>query len=101
VTSLGEAMNPVVPWSPAVKVLTHPNDRAFTLVEAPDEQGTAYACGAPPPPKRYQPSTTPVYGTYYGAVLQVVQEGRPGGTLVIVWRRVGGEWRIVAYQAVE
>ena len=26
---------------------------------------------------------------------------RPGGTIVFVWRRVNGEWRLVAYRAVE
>jgi hypothetical protein len=100
-TSLAEAMNPVVPWSPSVRILKHPFERDFTLVEAPTELGEAFACGAPPPPKRFQPSATPVYGTYYGAVLQIVQEGRPGGTLVVVWRRINSEWRIVAYRAVE
>ena len=41
------------------------------------------------------------FGTSYGAMLQVVHEGRPGGSLVLVWRRVGGEWRLVAYRALE
>jgi hypothetical protein len=65
------------------------------------EACAAYACGAPPPPRRFQPSITPVYGTYYGAILQVVKEGRPGGTLVMVWRRINAEWRFVAYKTVE
>jgi len=47
------------------------------------------------------PSSALQYGTYYGAVLQVVSDGRPGGTIVFVWRRVNGEWRLVAYRAVE
>ena len=59
-----------------------------------------YACGALPP-KKFVPSSTPQYGTYYGVLLQVVQEGRPGGALVLVWRRINGEWRLVAYRAVE
>jgi hypothetical protein len=101
VTSLADAMNPVLPWSPAVRVLKHPFEHAFTLVEPPNEMGEAYACGAPPPPKRFQPSTAPVYGTYYGAVLQVVREGQPGGTLVTVWRRINGEWRLVSYKAAD
>jgi hypothetical protein len=52
-------------------------------------------------PKTFRPTTTPEYGDYFGAVLQVVREGHPGGTLVLVWRRVDAEWRLVAYRAIE
>jgi hypothetical protein len=99
-TSLTQAMNPVLPWSPAVKVMKHAFDHDFTIVEAPTELGAQYECGTTPP-KKFVPSATPQYGTYYGAVLQVVQDGRPGGTIVLVWRRVNGEWRLVSYRAVE
>jgi hypothetical protein len=34
-------------------------------------------------------------------VLQVVRDGQLGGTLVIVWRRIDGEWRIVSYRTVQ
>jgi hypothetical protein len=99
--NLSEAMNPVFPWSPSVRVVRHAFDRDFTIVEAPSELGAQYACGAPPPAKGFKPSTTPEYGTYYGALLQVVREGQPGGTIVFVWRRVDGEWRLVSYRAVD
>ena len=93
-------MNPVFPWAPSVRVIKHPFERDFTIVEAPTELGAQYECGATPP-KKFEPMATPQYGTYYGALLQVVQEGRPGGTIVFVWRRVEGEWRLVAYRAVD
>jgi hypothetical protein len=99
-TSLSLAMNPVVPWSPAVRIVKHAFEQDFTIVEAPTELGELYECGATAP-KAFVPSSTPQYGTYYGAVLQVVSEGRPGGTMVLVWRRVNGEWRLVSYRAVE
>ena len=99
-TSLTEAMNPVVPWRPAVRIVKHTFDQDFTIVEAPTELGVQYECGVIPP-KKYTPSTKQEYGTYYGTMLQVVREGRPGGTLVLVWRRLNDEWRLVAYRAVE
>ena len=99
-TSLSQAMNPVVPWSPAVRIVKHAFEQDFTIVEAPTELGQLYECGAAPP-KNFVPSSTPQYGTYYGALLQVVREGRPGGTIVFVWRRVNGEWRLVAYRALD
>jgi hypothetical protein len=99
-TSLTEAMNPVVPWRPAVRIVKHAFDQDFTIVEAPTELGSQYECGATPP-KTYTPSTEQHYGTYYGTVLQVVRERKPGGTLVLVWRRVNNEWRLVAYRAVD
>jgi len=33
--------------------------------------------------------------------MQVVKEGHPGGTFVLVWRRIGGEWRVVSYRALD
>ena len=99
-TSLSLAMNPVVPWSPAVRIVKHAFEHDFTIVEAPTELGEMYACGATPP-RKYVPSSAPQYGTYYGAVLQVVREGRPGGTLVLVWRRENAAWRLVAFRTVE
>jgi hypothetical protein len=98
--NLTEAMNPVLPWSPSVQVVKHAFDKDFTVVEAPTELGAQYECGATPP-KAFRPTTAPEYGTYFGALLQVVREGRPGGTIVFVWRRMEGEWRLVAYRAVE
>jgi hypothetical protein len=99
-TSLSMAMNPVIPWSPAVRIVKQAFEQDFTVVEAPTELGEMYECGAAPP-KKFVPSSTPQYGTYYGVVLQVVREGRPGGTLVLVWRRVGGAWRLVAYRVAD
>jgi hypothetical protein len=93
-------MNPVLPWSPSVRVVKHAFDKDFTVVEAPTELGAQYECGATPP-KAFRPTTTPEYGTYFGALLQVVREGRPGGTIVFVWRRLEGEWRLVAYRAID
>jgi hypothetical protein len=81
-------------------VVAHPFDKDFTIVEAPTELGALYECGATPP-KTFRPTSTPQYGTYFGALLQVVREGRPGGTLVLVCRRVDGEWRLVAYRAID
>ena len=67
----------------------------------PDGAGRRVRMRSDAAPKKFKPTATPEYGTYYGALLQVVQEGRPGGTIVFVWRRVEGEWRLVAYRAVE
>jgi hypothetical protein len=98
--SFAEAMNPVRPWSASVRVVEQPFAADFTVVEAPTELGRQYECGAVPP-RRYVASGTPEYGTYYGTLFQVVREGQPAGVLVLVWRRVDGEWRIVAYRTVE
>jgi len=99
-TSLTQAMYPVIPWSPAVHVVKHAFDGDFTIVEAPTEVGAQYECGATPP-KKFVPSATPEFGEYYGALLQIIHEGRPGGTIVLVWRRVNNDWRLVSYRSVE
>ena len=99
-TSLTQAMVPVIPWSPAVRVLKHAFEQDFTIVEAPTEVGALYECGVTPP-KNFVPSTTPEFGKYYGAMLQVIHEGRPGGTIIFVWRRIDNEWRLVSYRVME
>ena len=98
--NLTNAMNPVMPWSSAMRIVQHPFSQDFTVLEAPTEVGVQYECGATPP-RKFVPTTTPQFGTYYGALLQVVREGQPGGTLVLVWRRVDNEWRLVAYRTVD
>jgi hypothetical protein len=98
--TLSEAMIPVRPWSPTVRIAEHVFSRDFTIVEAPTELGLRYECGAPPPDK-FMSTAAPEYGRYYGALLQIVREGQPGGTIVFVWRRVDGEWRLVSYRAIE
>ena len=60
-TSLTQAMYPVVPWSPAVRVVKHAFEQDFTIVEAPTELGAQYECGATPP-KKFVPSATPEFG---------------------------------------
>jgi hypothetical protein len=100
-TSLRIAMTPVIPWSPAVRVVKHPFEQDFTVVDAPTELGEMYECGATPPTKFVPSSATPQYGTYAAAMLQVVHQGRPGGTLVLVWRQVDDAWRLVAYRVAD
>jgi hypothetical protein len=99
--SLSEAMNPVFPWAPSVRVLGHAFERDFTIVEARTEIGAQYECGATAPNELQPSGGAQQYGTYYGALLQVVTDGRQGGAVVFVWRRVGGEWRLVAYRAID
>jgi hypothetical protein len=98
--SLTEAMDPVIPWSPMTRIVKHANEQDFTIIEAPTELGVQYECGATPP-RQFTPGAPPQYGVYYGAVLRVVQEGQRGGTVVLVWRRIEGVWRLVAYRTVE
>ena len=83
-----------------MRVLKQAFEQDFTIVEAPTELGALYECGATPP-KNFVPSTTPEFGKYYGALLQVIHEGRPGGTITFVWRRVNNDWRLVSYRVVE
>ncbi len=97
---LGEAMTPILPWNPAIRIVKHAFEPDFAIVEAPSELGAQYECGATPP-KNFVPSATPEYGNFYGALIQVMHDGEPSGALVFVWRRVQGEWRLVSYRPIE
>ena len=83
-----------------MRVLDHAFSADFTMVEAPTELGRQYEFGAIVS-RKFVPSATPEYGTYYGTLMEIVREGQPTGVLVLVWRRVNGEWRIVAYRTIE
>jgi hypothetical protein len=94
--TLADAMKPVTPWSPVLRVVSHAFEQDFTIVEVPDRIAAQYSCGAPAPTHLVIPDV-PRYGTHYAALLQVVVDGRPGGTLALGWRRDAGEWRLVFY----
>ena len=99
--NLTQAMNPVIPWSPAVRIV-----EARVRAGLHDRRG---ADGARRSVRMRRDAAQDVHAVDRAAVRHVLRrrccrssvEGRPGGTIVFVWRRVNGEWRLVAYRAVD
>ncbi len=95
---LEDAIAGIVPVHPDVKVVTHPQEQAYTLLGVPDEIAKAVDCkrqveGRQPPQKVSGPA---VYGNYYGSIFQLKVPGSPAA-LKFLWAKENGQWKIIAY----
>ena len=98
-SNLTDAIDAVIPWRKAFRIIKHPFDGDFTLLEAPDAFARAFACQG-----RSDATLTkalddpnPSYGNYYGAVFRVKKVSQ-GGVLGLLWTKENGAWRLVAWK---
>ena len=92
--NLTEAIDVILPWRESIRILKHPFDDDFALVELTDGDASVYLCGEPP-----ETSTPGAYGTYYATLFRFKRQG--SAILGILWVRDAGNWRIVAWEAFE
>jgi hypothetical protein len=72
VADLTEAIDAVVPWRKAFRVVKQPFEREFTIVEAPDGFAEHFRCESRSKEQQLRALSdeNPKYGTYYGAVFR-------------------------------
>ena len=87
--NLTEAVDAVLPWDPSERVLEHAFDGDFTLLEMDDADAAQYLCDA---------ETSPT-DSYYASLFRF--KTPRSGVLGLLWRREGGAFRIVSYEAYE
>ena len=92
--NLTEAIDAVIPWNKTMRVLSHPYERDFTVVETTNEHAEEYVCGQIPDRPE---GTADQYGTYWGVIFRFKDER--AGVLGLLWTREGGDWRIVSYKS--
>jgi hypothetical protein len=97
-TDLAEAIRGVTPAHPILKLVTHSQEQAFTLVSVPDSIANALECqsqarGVNVTQKIGAPT---VYGNYYGALFEAQVRGQPA-VLKLLWGKEKGQWKIIAY----
>lgn len=92
--NLTEAIDVVLPWRESMRILEHPFQDDFALLELTDADASVYLCGEPP-----ETSTPDAYGTYYATLFRFKRQG--SAVLGILWVRETGNWRIVAWEAFE
>jgi hypothetical protein len=97
-SDVAEAIRGVTPAHPALKLVTHSQERAYTLVSVPDEIARAFECTSQV--KRVKVAEkvdeSAVYGNYYGAIFELNIQGEPAA-LRLLWGREKGQWKIIAY----
>lgn len=93
-----EAITGLPPVHPLLKLVTHPDEGAYTLVGVPDEIAGAFACTNQVRSLRAarEIGGAATYGNYYGATFELRVRGAPAA-LNLLWGREAGRWKIVAY----
>jgi hypothetical protein len=93
-----DAIKGITPVHPLLKLVSHPQEEAYTLVSIPNEIAVAFECanqvrGVNVAQKFGGPA---VYGNYYGALFELRVGGAPA-SLKLLWGREKGQWKIIAY----
>ena len=97
--NLTEAVDAVIPWRKAFRVVKQPFEGDFAIVEAPDSFAEFFKCESRS--KERQDSALEgdlKYGTYYGSMFRFKVGNSRGGVLACLWARKTGNWRIVAWE---
>ena len=72
------------------RIMDHPLRGQFLMVRLPEADARRYLCSGSASP--------PAGSEYVGVVFQFRVDG--GGTLGLLWSRVAGQWKVVAYQPI-
>ncbi len=101
--NLTEAIDTVRAGLPSeTRVIQHPYEGDFLLVELTTERGEHYLCDQQIAElKPYEPTSADPkgYGVYYAVVFRFKIEQELSGTLSLLWMKKAGEWRIISYEA--
>jgi hypothetical protein len=97
-SDVADAIRGSTPTHPALKLITHPQEKAYTLVSVSDEMAKALECTSQVSGVRIAEKVggAPVYGNYYGAIFELKIQGDPA-SLRLLWGRESAQWKIIAY----
>jgi hypothetical protein len=97
-SEVGEAIRSITPMHPELKLVTHSQEQAYTLVSVPDEIAKAFECSSQVKGVSVvqKVGTRGVYGNYYGAIFELNIQGEPAA-LKLLWARENGQWKIIGY----
>jgi hypothetical protein len=99
VKRLDEAIVAAQPHHQEMKLVKHPDDRAFVIASIPESMGDAAKCdrrdadGEP----IFSPAPATGYGTYYASGFSLNEGRNHPAILWIVWTKVNGSWKALAY----
>jgi hypothetical protein len=95
---VADAIRSLTPAHPALKLIKHSEEQAYTLVSLPDEIARDFECASQVKGVKVAEKVgeAAVYGNYYGAIFELKIQGEPAA-LRLLWAREKGEWKIIAY----
>ena len=95
-----QAIDAVVPWRKAFRLVQHPFEGDFALVEAPDSFVNFFRCenSSKEEQDKALRGDNLQYGKYYLAVLRFKVANSRGGVLGILWTKERGNWRVLAWE---
>ncbi len=104
VARLEEAIEPVAPTDPRLRIVDQPRIKAFHMLGVPDWMGPTLACDA-----RLARGDTAAtdegaergYGRYYLSAFRFLNAGQPGAVLALGWIRQADAWRIFSFKIIE
>jgi hypothetical protein len=98
--NLTQAIDAVVPWRKAFRLVEHPFEGDFAILEAPDSFVDFFRCEARSreEQERALEGDNLQYGNYYAAMLRFKVANSRGGVIGIVWTKQSGNWRILAWE---
>jgi hypothetical protein len=92
---LSDAVAPVNLQSRALLPIQHDYAPEFNLVKVPDDVAAEFNCSEADP--ALQPQRK--YGTFYGSAFRIkAPKNRNSGSLLLLWRKEQGYWKIVSQQ---
>jgi hypothetical protein len=101
--SLTEAIDVVIPWRKAFRVMKQPFEGDFSMVEVPDSFARAFSCEVRDREAEDKALAAGnfQYGNYYASMFRFKVANNRGGVLGVMWKREDGDWRIVSWEVFE
>jgi len=87
---------------PALRVIRQPHHSQFVLYEVPNDVAGSFMCDARAEGARKTKvgkGARQQYGKYFAAIFFVKGYQEHGATVVLLWQKVTGHWRIVAWDS--
>lgn len=98
-SALGEVIEKYDPENPSLKPIQHPNSEAYLLTDMPADEAQQFMCN--PAASGAAASESAVASTsagpFYATFLHMIEPGEENAGLGLLWAKVNGEWKIVAY----
>jgi hypothetical protein len=104
VNSLTDALEAPQPHHEDLKLVKHPDDKAFVIASVPDYMAEAADCSKLGPggvPNFVDPGDAKKYGNYYAVALRLKKGGPGADVLWLLWAKEGGTWKIISYLVME
>ena len=95
--SLAEAAESVNPNDPALKLINQPHSAEFALFETPEDIAFDFECANRNGDAAETTKPGRKYGKYFGASLRLKTPQAKGATLVVLWTKESGYWKIVSW----